>query len=104
MNDGPQRTAYGIIFVGPPGLFSTWTATPHGEVMDREAVEKLGQLAALAGAADYRVFALESDEADHRFATEASIQSYRPMLEATSGIPPPSSDGVTGGGEREPSD
>lgn len=90
--------------MGAPGVFSTWTATPHGEVMDREAVEKLGQLAALAGAVDYRVFALEPDEADYPFATEASIESYRPMLEATSGVPPPSSDGVSGGGEGRPGD
>jgi hypothetical protein len=50
---------HGIVFCGQPGTFSVWTVAPNGMLMDREHVELVGQLAARAGATDYRVFELD---------------------------------------------
>jgi len=92
MTTDPATPAYGIIFVGPPGQFSVWTATPHGKLMDRETVERLGQMAALAGAADYRVFELDQSptQAAHQFMTAEQIATYEPLLHESAGVPPDS--------------
>jgi hypothetical protein len=86
-----DRMAYGIVFVGQPGQFSVWQLTPQGELMDRDAAERLGQMAALAGAADYRVFPLDpvqsvGDRAG--FVGMESLTHYDEILVASSGIPP----------------
>ena len=86
-----HRRPFGIVFVGPPGQFSVWHTTPRGELMDREVVEYLGQLASLAGAADYRVFELDRDQSLGRtespFATCETMAQLEPMLRIAGGVP-----------------
>jgi hypothetical protein len=53
---------FGLIFVGPPGVFAVWLLTPDERLLDREAAERIGQLAIRAGAADYRPFPLEGEQ------------------------------------------
>ncbi|HEV3310004.1 MAG TPA: hypothetical protein VG815_05765 [Chloroflexota bacterium] len=67
--------------------------------MDRPVVERIGQMAISAGAADYRVFRVEPDdhcatpaktalEAGPVFAQLEAVDRYRAALERTQGVPP----------------
>lgn len=86
---------FGIIFCGPPGHFSVWNVTPDGELMDREGVEVLGQMAIRAGAADYRIFPLDEQEefpdgvkaAARGFLDPHQVERFREMLRAAGGLP-----------------
>jgi hypothetical protein len=93
VNPVPDEQPYGIVFVGPPGEFSVWTETPHGDLMNREAVEQLGQIASLAGANDYRVYPLDSTPDGARFIPAGDATKYESLIVACGGVPPPSKGG-----------
>lgn len=75
-----------------------WTQTPDGELMDRSVVERLGQMAIRAGAADYRVFPVEPEDSSaipvgtagemgRVFAELGDVDRYRAVLESADGVP-----------------
>lgn len=98
--DPHDHQAYGVIFCGPPGQFSTWTITPDGQLMNRAAVEMLGQIAVRAGAVDYRTFPLDDTNAiDHKMPTEHFLSRdgahrYTRLFTEGSGLPPSSPAGT----------
>jgi len=84
-----DRRAYGIVFVGPPGTFSVWKTTPSGELIDRDGIELLGQMASRAGAADYRVFELSDRPGpEDAFATTPNLLELEAVITAHAGVPP----------------
>ncbi|GEM_PF-5283427 len=87
MQNQAHRLAYGLIFSGAPGQFSTWKAAPNGLVLDREQVELLGQIAVRSGASDYRVYPLDPQPQNPVFADDRSIQRMIMVIAACGGVP-----------------
>ncbi len=91
---------YGLIFCGVPGQFSVWIAAPSGNLLDRDAVENLGQMATRSGASDYRPFPLEGADLDRAlsanpgplnepvFVGEEEIRELARIVVAHEGLPP----------------
>ena len=83
------------MFCGPPGIFSVWESTPSGKLFDREVAELLGQMAVRAGAMDYRIYPLATEQAavglsgEQRFIDPDELTCLRSVFISAGGVPQP---------------